>query len=155
MMDGCYVKTLQEPSVQPCALWAFEFVGIFWDKSLKYKFLGSKCLWPNQGCWLLWYGETMLILPYLIVRWKSRMISFEKLKQDEFLKGHITYESHMSISKYKTCTYAFLWPIEFCQIIVALGRIFSCSHIEITYTHKYKLTSTPGVTQNMPSTHQK
>jgi hypothetical protein len=27
--------------------------------------------------------------------------------------------------------------------------------IEITHTHIYKLTSTPGVTQNMPSTHQK
>jgi hypothetical protein len=35
IMKSCYVKTLQEPSVQPCALWAFEFVGIFWDMSLK------------------------------------------------------------------------------------------------------------------------
>jgi hypothetical protein len=27
--------------------------------------------------------------------------------------------------------------------------------IEITYTHIYMLTPTPGVTQNMPSIHQK
>jgi hypothetical protein len=27
--------------------------------------------------------------------------------------------------------------------------------IEITYTHIYMLTSTPGVTQNMPSIHKK
>jgi hypothetical protein len=34
MMNGCYVKTLQEPSAYLCALYLFEFVGIFWDKSL-------------------------------------------------------------------------------------------------------------------------
>ena len=51
-----------------------------------------------------------------------------KIKQDKFLNGHITYQSHMSISKYKPSTYACLWPIEFCQIVVTLGRIFSCSH---------------------------
>jgi hypothetical protein len=51
-----------------------------------------------------------------------------KIKQDKLLNGHITYQSHMSISKYKPCTYACLWPIEFCQIIVTLGRFFSCFH---------------------------
>jgi hypothetical protein len=70
----------------------------------------------------------MLILLYLIVWWKSQMISFEKIKRDKFLNGHITYQSHMLISMYKPSTYACLWPIEFCQIVVTLGRIFSCSH---------------------------
>jgi hypothetical protein len=28
MMNGCYVKTLQEPSVHLCALCLFEYVGI-------------------------------------------------------------------------------------------------------------------------------
>jgi hypothetical protein len=28
MMNGCYVKTLQEPSAYLCALCLFEFVGI-------------------------------------------------------------------------------------------------------------------------------
>jgi hypothetical protein len=49
-------------------------------------------------------------------------------KQDKLLDGHITYQSHMSISKYKPSTYACLWPIEFGQIVVTLGRIFSCFH---------------------------
>jgi hypothetical protein len=29
MMNACYVKTLQEPSVHLCALCLFELVGIF------------------------------------------------------------------------------------------------------------------------------
>jgi hypothetical protein len=61
MMNDCYVKTLQEPSAYLCALCLFEFVGIFWDKSLKLNFVRSKCLWPNVDCWLVWYGATMLI----------------------------------------------------------------------------------------------
>jgi hypothetical protein len=35
MMNGCYVKTLQEPSAYLFALCLFEFVGRFWDKILK------------------------------------------------------------------------------------------------------------------------
>jgi hypothetical protein len=70
----------------------------------------------------------MLVSLYLIVWWKYRMNFFLKIKQDKLLDGHITYRSHMSISKDKTSTYACLWPIEFCQIIVTLGRIFSCFH---------------------------
>jgi hypothetical protein len=34
----------------------------------------------------------------------------------------------MSISMFKPSTYAILSPIEFCQIVVTLGRIFSCFH---------------------------
>jgi hypothetical protein len=34
----------------------------------------------------------------------------------------------MSISMFKPSTYACLWPIEFCQIVVTLGRIYSCFH---------------------------
>jgi hypothetical protein len=34
----------------------------------------------------------------------------------------------MSISMHKSSTYACLWPIEFCKIVVTLGRIFSCFH---------------------------
>jgi hypothetical protein len=85
-------------------------------------------LWPNLRCWLVWYDAIMLILLYLIVWWKSRMIFLLKIKQDKFLDGHITYQSHMWKSKYKPSTYACLWPIEFCQIVVTLGRIFSCFH---------------------------
>jgi hypothetical protein len=51
-----------------------------------------------------------------------------RVKQDKFLNGHITYQSHMSLSKYKPSTYACLWPIVFCQIVVTLGRTFSCFH---------------------------
>jgi hypothetical protein len=51
-----------------------------------------------------------------------------KIKQGKFLNGHIIYQSHMSISMFKPCTYACLWPIEFCHIVVTLGRIFSCFH---------------------------
>jgi hypothetical protein len=53
---------------------------------------------------------------------------FLKIKQSKFLNGHITYQSHMSISMFKPSTYACLWPIEFCQIVVTLVRIFSCFH---------------------------
>jgi hypothetical protein len=34
----------------------------------------------------------------------------------------------MLISMHKFSTYAYLWPIEFCQIVVTLGRILSCFH---------------------------
>jgi hypothetical protein len=53
---------------------------------------------------------------------------FLKIKQGKFLDGHITYQSHMSISMHKPSTYACLWSIEFCQIVLTLGRIFSCFH---------------------------
>jgi hypothetical protein len=70
----------------------------------------------------------MLTLLYLIVWWKSRKNLFLKIKQDKLLDGHITYQSHMWISKYKPSTYGCLWPIEVCQIVVTLGRIFSWFH---------------------------
>jgi hypothetical protein len=57
---------------------------------------------------------------------KSQTISFLKIKQGKFLNGYTTYQSHMSISVFKSSTYVCLWPIEFCQIVVTLGRIFSC-----------------------------
>jgi hypothetical protein len=77
-----------------------------WNKT----FVGSKCLSPNLGCWLVWYVETMLILLYLIVWWNLGWFLL-KIKQGKFLNGHITYQSHMPISKYKPSTYACLWPI--------------------------------------------
>jgi hypothetical protein len=104
------------------------FIGAIRNMSLTKNFVGRKYLWLNLGCWLVWYGAAMLILLYLIVWYKCRMISFEKIKQYKFLNGHITYQSHMFLSKFKSSTYACLWPIEFCQIVVTLGRIFSCSH---------------------------
>jgi hypothetical protein len=91
------------------------------------KTVGSKCLWPNLGCWLVWYRETMLILLYLIVWWNLRWFLL-KIKQGKFLNGLITYQCHMSMSMHKLSTYAWLWPIEFCQIVVTLGIIFSCFH---------------------------
>jgi hypothetical protein len=94
MMNGCYVKTLQEPSACLCAPCLFEFVGILWDKSLKQNIAGSKCLWANLGCWLVWYGAAMLICSIS----KYGEISddfFLKIKQGKFLDGHITYQSHM------------------------------------------------------------
>jgi hypothetical protein len=55
-----------------------------------------------------------------------------KIKLCTFLNGHITYQSHMSISMFKPSTYAFLWPIEFCQIVVTFGRICSCWRTDTT-----------------------
>lgn len=49
-----------------------------WEHEPELNLCGSKCLWPTLGCCVVWYGATMLILLYLIVWWKSRMISFEK-----------------------------------------------------------------------------
>jgi hypothetical protein len=63
-----------------------------------------------------------------------------KLKQGKFLNGHITYQRHMSISKYKPSTNACLWPIEFCQIVVTLGRIFSCFH-DRDHVHTHTLAN--------------
>jgi hypothetical protein len=89
--------------------------------------VGSKCLWPNLGCWLVWYGATMLICS--ISKYGEISVDFcLKIKQGKFLNGLTTYQSHMSISMFKPSTYACLWPVEFCQIVVTLVRIFSCFH---------------------------
>ena len=128
MMNSCSVKILQEPSIQLCTLWAFVFVGMNVKHEPELNPCGSKCLWPNLGCCVVWYGVTMLILLKLIVRWKSRMISFEKIKLDMFLNGQTTYQSHMLLPNYKPSAYGCLWPIEFCQSGVTLGRIFPCSY---------------------------
>jgi hypothetical protein len=46
-------------------------------------------------------------------------------------------------------------PLSFAKLLRPLAESFHASMIEIMYTHIYMLTPTPGVTQNMPSIHQK
>jgi hypothetical protein len=74
---------------------------------------------------MIWCDKVDLL--YLIVWWNLGWFLFEN-KKGKFLNGHITYQSHMLISMHKPSTYACLWPIEFCQIVVTHGRIFSCFH---------------------------
>jgi hypothetical protein len=93
--------------------------------------LGLGTLEPPWGrvTWVCW-GVACLDLGYIIVRWKPQMISFEKIKHDMFLNGHILISPTKAICWYQiwTFTYALLWPFEFYQIVLTLGRIFSCSH---------------------------
>jgi hypothetical protein len=51
-----------------------------------------------------------------------------KIKQDKFLDGLITYESHMSISKLNLLHMLACDPLSFAKLFVTLGRIFSCFH---------------------------
>jgi hypothetical protein len=46
-------------------------------------------------------------------------------------------------------------PLSFAKLLWPLVEYFHASMIKITYTHIYMLTSTPRVTQNLPSIHQK
>jgi hypothetical protein len=83
---------------------------------------------------MIWLDNVDLALSHSLVKsWKN---FFLKIKQDKILDGHITYQSQMSISMHKPSTYACLWPIEFCQIVVTLGRIFSCFH-DRDHVHPY------------------
>jgi hypothetical protein len=110
--------------------------------------MGSKCLWPNLGCWLVWYVATMLICSIS----KYGEISddfFLKIKQGKFLNCHIAYQSHMSISMFKPYTYACLWPIEFCQIVATLVRIFSCFyHRDHVHPHIHDNSYTGSYTKH-------
>jgi hypothetical protein len=126
-MNSCYVKTLQEPSVQPCGLWAFEFVGTLRHEP-EIKLCGKQMLMtkPRVLTSMIWWYNVDLALSHIMVKISDEFLL--KIKLDKFLNGHITYQRHMSISKYKPSTYVWLWPIEFCQIVVTLGRIFSCFH---------------------------
>jgi hypothetical protein len=129
----CWYILRQDPEIKPCG---------------KQMLMTKSRVLTN----MIWCDNVDLL--YLIVWWNLGWFLL-RIKQGKFLNGHITYQSHMSILMFKPSTYACLWPIEFCQIVVTLGRIFHASMIEITYTHIYKLTPTPGVTQNMASIHQK
>jgi uncharacterized membrane protein YwaF len=75
---------------------------------------------------MIWWDNVDLALSHSMVKISEEFLL--KIKQDKFLNGHITYQSHMSMSKYKPSTYSCLWPFEFCQIVVTLGTIFSCFH---------------------------
>jgi hypothetical protein len=75
---------------------------------------------------MIWWDYVDLALSHSIVKISDEFLL--KIKQDKFLNCHINYQSHMSISMHEPTTYACLWPIEFCQIVVTLGRIFSCFH---------------------------
>jgi hypothetical protein len=62
----------------------------------------------------------------------SRSISDEflfenKTRQAPRWSYHLP-KPYVSISKYKPSIYACLWPYEFCQIVLTLGRNFSCFH---------------------------
>jgi hypothetical protein len=124
---SCHVKTLQEPSLQLYILWAFEFVGICWDEP-KIKPCGTQMLMtkPRVLASMIWWDNVNLALSHSMVKISSEFLL--KIKQGKFLNGHITYQSHMSISKHKPSTYACMWPIEFCQIVVTLDQtLASCS----------------------------
>jgi hypothetical protein len=76
MMNGCYVKTLQEPSAYLCALCLFEFVGILGDKSLKYYFYGKQILMTKSRLLtsVIWCDNVESALSQSMV--KSGTISF-------------------------------------------------------------------------------
>jgi hypothetical protein len=55
---------------------------------------------------MIWCDNVNLALSHSMVKiWDEFLL---KLKQDKFLNGHITYQSHMLISKHKLSTYACL-----------------------------------------------
>jgi hypothetical protein len=76
-MIGCYVKTLQEPSVHTCALCLFEFVGIFVRQEPEIKLCGKQMLMtkPRVLTSMIWCDNVDLALSHIME--KSRMISFE------------------------------------------------------------------------------
>jgi hypothetical protein len=99
---------------------------VYFEKEREIKLCGQQMLMtkPRVLTSMIWCDDVNLALSHSMVKISDEFLL--KIKQDKFLNDHITYPSHMSISKYKPSTYACLWPIEFCQIVVTLGRIFSC-----------------------------
>jgi hypothetical protein len=77
MMNGFYVKTLQEPSAYLCALCLFEFVCIFVRQEPEIKLCGKQMLMtkPRVLTSMIWCDSVNLDLSHSMV--KSRMISFE------------------------------------------------------------------------------
>jgi hypothetical protein len=55
---------------------------------------------------MIWLDSIDLALSHSMVKISDEFLL--KIKQDKFLDGHITYQSHMLISKYKPSTYACL-----------------------------------------------
>jgi hypothetical protein len=61
---------------------------------------------PKSLTSMIWLDNVDLALYHSMVKISDKFPL--KIKQDKFLDGHITYQSHMPISKYKPSTYACL-----------------------------------------------
>jgi hypothetical protein len=127
----------------------------FENKSLKYNFVGSKCLWPILGCWLVWYGATMLIC-YIskygeILGW----FLFENKTKQVPRWSYYLAKPYVDINAQNLLHMLACDPLSFVKLLWPLVESFHASMIEITYTHIYMLTPTSGVRQNMPSIYQK
>jgi hypothetical protein len=82
MMNGFYVKVLQEPSAYLCALCLFEFVGILWEQNPEIKLCGKKMLMTKSRLLtsMIWCDNVDLL--YLKVWWNIGWFIFEnKTKQ--------------------------------------------------------------------------
>jgi hypothetical protein len=61
---------------------------------------------PKSLTSMIWRDNVNLALSLSMVKTSEEFLL--KIKQGKFLDGHITYQSHMSISMLKTSTYACL-----------------------------------------------
>jgi hypothetical protein len=75
---------------------------------------------------MIWFDNFNLALSHSMVKISDDFFWENKIKQAHQWSYHLP-KPYVAI-KVKPSTYACLWPVEFCQIVVTLGRIFSCSH---------------------------
>jgi hypothetical protein len=100
---------LQEPSLKLCIPQAFEIVGIFLRQEPIMKLCGKQMLMtkPRVLTSMVWCDYFNLAQSHSMVKISDEFL-LKKMKQDKFLNGHITYQSHMSLSMHKLSTYACL-----------------------------------------------
>jgi hypothetical protein len=155
MWTNCYVKPLQERSMQFYTLYAWCICCASFKHEPELKLCGMQMLMTNPEMLIsmIWWDNVNLALSHSMMKILDEFLL--QIKQYKLIDCLITYQSHMTISKYKPSTYSWLWPLSFTKLLWPFVETFHASMIEITYTHIYMLTPTPGVTQNMPSIHQK
>jgi hypothetical protein len=153
MMNSCYVKTLQEPSAYLCALCFFWICWYILRQEPKINLCGKQMLITKSRVLTstIWCDNVDLL--YLMVRWKSRMISF--WYQNKASSSMVILPAK-AICRYQCINLLHMLacdPLSFAKLLWPLLEPFLAFMIEITYTHIYMLTPTLGVTQNMPSFH--
>jgi hypothetical protein len=90
----------------------------------KIKHCGKQMLMTKSRLLTSMYGSTMLMCSISKYGENLRRFLFEnKTRQVPQWSYYLTKPQ-----MFKPSTYACLWPIEFCQIVVTLVRIFSCFH---------------------------
>jgi hypothetical protein len=100
---------------------------LFWEQGPEIKHCGKQMLMTKSRLLtsMIWCDNVNLL--YLKVWWNLGRFLFEN-KTKQVLRWSYYLPKPYVDTMLKPSTYACLWPIEFCQIVVTLGRIFSCFH---------------------------